>query len=287
MKKKISFSAQGQQANIGSMTIHRMLPNRYAEKVGPFVFLDHAAPTIQNTRFSSGTGAHPHRGIATLTYVIHGEVEHFDSLGNRKKVHSGGIQWMKAGTGLMHDEIMNYDSETENKLIHGFQFWINLPGKIKAEKPEYLAIEGSQVPQKALPENGGWIKVILGNYEELNASIPNYLFQFLYHISLQAGKVFSIEMENEVEVAALLAAQQAVINGEEFQSGKFVGFDKEAGTIEISNASNDTIEVLLFGGAPYTEPIVAEGPFVMNTSTEIVEAYRDFYEGKYGKMDNK
>ncbi|SDP07894.1 hypothetical protein SAMN05428975_0238 [Mucilaginibacter sp. OK268] len=287
MKKKISFSAQGRQADVGPMIIHRMLPNTYAQKVGSFVFLDHATPTLQKTRNSGGTGVHPHRGIATLTYIIHGEVEHFDSAGNRKTVHSGGIQWMKAGNGILHDELMNYDSNTDSKLTHGFQFWINLPAKIKAEKPDYLAVEGSEVPQKALPDSSGWIKVILGNYEDLNANIPNYLPQFLYHIHLQPGKTFSIKMENEVEVAALLLSQKVVINDALFQSGEFVEFDRESGTIEISNESNDDIDVLLFGGAPYTEPVVAEGPFVMNTPAEIVDAYRDFYTGKYGKIEAK
>lgn len=286
MKKKISFSTRGQQADIGPMIIHRMLANTYTQEVGSFVFLDHATPTLQKTRNNAGTGAHPHRGIATLTYIIDGEVEHFDSLGNRKTVHSGGIQWTKAGNGILHDEIMNYDSGTENKLTHGFQFWINLPGKIKAEKPEYLAIEGSQVPQKALPDGSGWIKVILGNYGELSASIPNYLPQFLYHIKLQPGNMFSIEMNNNMEVAALLPAG-AIINGTLFQSGELVEFDKEAGTIEINNTESHSIDVLLFGGAAYMEPVVAEGPFVMNTTAEVINAYRDFYSGKYGQIGDK
>jgi redox-sensitive bicupin YhaK (pirin superfamily) len=108
--------------------------------------------------------------------------EHFDSAGNYAKVHSGGVQWMQAGNGIIHDETLNYDSKKDSRLTHAFQFWINLPSKIKAEKPAYLAIDGNEVPQKILPTESGWIKIIVGTYEGLSSKIPNYLPQFLYHI---------------------------------------------------------------------------------------------------------
>lgn len=287
MKKKTSFTTQGQRADIGIMTIFRMLPNRYASKVGSFVFLDHIAPTLHKIPSKGGTGAHPHRGIATLTYIINGEGEHFDSTGNHQTIHSGGVQWMKAGNGIVHDETLNYDSKTESKLTHGFQFWINLPAKNKAEKPEYLAIQGDEVPQKELPNESGWLKVIAGKYEDLSSKIPNYLTQFLYHIHLEAGKEFSIEMESGIEVAAFLPLQNVTINDNKFSTGEFVEFDREAGEIQLKNTSGKPIDILLFGGEAYTEPVVAEGPFVMNSTAEIAEAYRDFYAGKYGEIKNQ
>jgi redox-sensitive bicupin YhaK (pirin superfamily) len=112
MKKKTSFSTKGQRADIGDLTIYRILANRYADAVGPFVFLDHLVPQIPSSSIKRGTGAHPHRGIATLSYIIEGEDEHFDSAGNYAKVYSGGIQWMKAGNGIIHDETLNIDSQT-------------------------------------------------------------------------------------------------------------------------------------------------------------------------------
>ena len=117
MKKKTSFSTQGNRADLGPLKIHRMLPNRYADKVGPFVFLDYVAPAIKETINKNGMGAHPHRGIATLTYILQGEVEHFDSAGNTGEIHSGGAQWMKAGNGIIHDENFNYDSQTDSRFI--------------------------------------------------------------------------------------------------------------------------------------------------------------------------
>ena len=284
MQKKISFSAQGQRADIGDITIYRMLPNRYADAVGPFVFLDHMGPLLPIKEMKTGTGAHPHRGIATLTYILNGEGEHYDSAGNHAMVRSGGIQWMKAGNGIIHDETVNPDSQTSNPYIHGFQFWINLPAKIKAEAPGYLSVQASEVPKQMLSDNKGWLKVIVGEYETLKSKIPNYSKQFLYHIHLEAGKQFSLESGTGLEYAALLPEQDAVINDTEFQKGDFIEFDREGGTIEINNNSDSAIDILLFGGEKYTEPIVAQGPFVMNTQQEIAQAYRDFHAGKYGEI---
>jgi redox-sensitive bicupin YhaK (pirin superfamily) len=287
MKKKISFSTKGQRADIGDMAVYRILANRYADAVGPFVFLDHIAPKIHTSAKKGGTGAHPHRGIATLSYILNGEDEHFDSAGNYAMVHSGGVQWMKAGNGIIHDETLNYDSRTDSKLTHAFQFWINLPSKIKNEKPEYLAIEGNDVPFKALPGESGWIKVIVGTFEELNSAIPNYSEQFLYHIHLEPGANFNIAIADKIEVAAYLPSRPPLVNDENFEAGDFIEFDRKAGDITFNNKQQEACDILLFGGESYQEPIVAEGPFVMNSSLEIADAYKDFFAGKYGKIDYK
>lgn len=288
MKKKISFSTRGQRADIGPHTIHRILPNRYAEAVGPFVFLDHIGPATHAADEpiqKNGNGAHPHKGIATLTYLLNGEEEHFDSKGNYGKVHSGGVQWMKAGNGIVHDGNFNVDSQASDRLTHGFQFWINLPSKNKAEAPQHLAIQASEVPQQKLGNNKGWLKVIAGEYEGLASRIPNYSSQFLYHIHLEAGKQFSIATKSGDEYAAFLPLQNAVINDTEFGKGEFIEFDRDEGVIEIRNDSGAAIDIILFGGEKYTEPIVAHGPFVMNSQAEISQAYREFHAGKYGEIN--
>ncbi|KGO95049.1 pirin family protein [Flavobacterium subsaxonicum] len=284
MKRKTIFSTQGQRADIGDLTIYRLLANRYAEAVGPFVFLDHIAPKLHSGIQDGGTGPHPHRGIATLSYILNGEDEHFDSAGNYAKVHSGGVQWMKAGNGILHDETLSYDSKTDSKLTHAFQFWINLPSAIKAQKPEYLAIQGNEVPQKAIAGQGGWIKVIIGEYEELQSVIPDYSTQFLYHIHLEAGKEFSLTLDGILEAAAFLPLKGATLNGSEFEAGDFIGFDTEGETITITNGQQQATDIIVFGGEPYREPIVAQGPFVMNSEAEIAIAFQDFYGGKYGQI---
>jgi len=287
MKKQISFSGRGQRADIGTTTIYRILPNRYADAVGPFVFLDHIASQNYRSLNNDSVGAHPHRGIATLSYIINGEDEHVDSAGNHARVSSGGIQWMKAGNGIIHDENLTNDPKTGSQLIHGFQFWINLPSEIKKERPEYLAIQNSEVPQKALPENRGWIKVIAGSYEELHSVIPDYSEQFLYHFHLEAGKQFTVTVDAEIEVAAFLPTQNATLNDTEFDAGDIAEFDRREGTIEMYNNSEVATDIILFGGERYNEPIVAKGPFVMNSELEIALAYKDFHAGKYGAMSER
>src|ERR1043165_9068149 len=166
MKKQISFSTRGYRADIGEYKINRILPNRYVDAVGPFVFLDHALPVKhapgEPRRKANGEGAHPHRGIATLTYMFNGEVVHLDSKGHFARVSSGGVQWMKAGNGIIHDEVVNPDPKTNDLLVHALQFWIDLPAKNKAEKPEYVPVMPWEVPQKKLDDSGSWLKMILG-----------------------------------------------------------------------------------------------------------------------------
>jgi redox-sensitive bicupin YhaK (pirin superfamily) len=285
MKREISFSGRGQRADIGDMIIYRILPNRYADAVGPFVFLDYIAPIVHSadeTGKKKGTGPHPHRGIATLTYVLNGEDEHFDSIGNQATVSSGGVQWMKAGNGIVHDENLTFDPALNDRLVHGFQFWINLPAVNKAESPQYLALQASEVPSKTLENQAGWVKIILGAYENMNSQIPNYSKQFLFHVHLEAGKQFTLPTDDESESAAFLPLNSAMINGTEFNSGEFIEFGRKGGTIEINNHTGSATDILLFGGEKYTEPIVAEGPFVMNSRHEIAQAYKDYFAGKYG-----
>src|SRR4030095_1210218 len=272
MKKAIINSTQGGRADIGSHVIHRMLPNRFAEAIGPFVFLDHIGPTkhaADEPVQKNGNGAHPHRGIATLTYIVSGEEEHFDSKGNYGKVHSGGVQWMKAGNGIVHDGNFNVDPETNDLLTHGFQFWINLPSVNKKEPAAHLAIQANEVPKKEFDNGEGWIKVIAGEYEGLASKIPNYSRQFIYHIRLEAGKTFSLATEKGLEYAAFLPEHLGIINDNKFMPGDLVAFDETEGNIEIENQGKVAIDIIVFGGEKYSEPIVAHGPFVMNTVKEI------------------
>lgn len=147
-----------------------------------------------------------------------------------------------------------------------------------------MGIQDNDVPQQLLADDKGWIKVVLGAYEHLKSRIPNYTEQFLYHIHLEGHQQFIVTFASATEVAAFLPTQNATLNEVLFSSGEFVEFDREAGDIVISNTSQDAIDILLFGGEHYSEPIVAQGPFVMNTNQEIAQAYNDFYEGKYGQI---
>jgi len=284
--KQITLTTRGHRADVGPYKVNRILPNRFVDAVGPFVFLDHLMPEKHNPGEErhevNGTGAHPHRGIATLTYVINGEADHNDSNGHHALVRTGGAQWMKAGNGIIHDESFNVDTVSGDLLTHGMQFWINLPAKNKAEKPDYLPVQANEIPKKDLASNG-WIKVIVGKYEGLTSKIPDYSKQFIYHIHIEPGKKFFLETEEGLEYAAFLPLTAATINADNYRQGEFISFDNNEGLIEFTG-SDEATDIILFGGEHYSEPIVAAGPFVMNTEHEISQAYNDFYNGKYGEI---
>lgn len=268
------------------MKIYRILPNPYIRAVGPFVFLDYLAPQQNNqTGKRPGIGAHPHRGIATLSYILHGVDRHFDSAGHIATVNAGGIQWMKAGNGVIHDETLVPDPNSPIDIIQGFQFWINLPGKNKLENPGYMAIQGAEVPQQQLASGAGWIKVIAGSYDTLQSKIPAYSAQFLYHIHLQPGGSFALNTNPAHEYALFLPEGEVMLNETNAYARRFYYFNLDNGEIKLHNLKDAATDILLFGGAPYTEPIIAEGPFVMNTHEQIAEAYHDFHAGKYGKIN--
>ncbi|WP_211237782.1 pirin-like C-terminal cupin domain-containing protein [Dyadobacter alkalitolerans] len=141
------------------------------------------------------------------------------------------------------------------------------------------------MPYKKLPNGKGSIKVIVGSFEDINSVIPSYSKQFLFHIHLEPGAVFDIDIADKLEVAAFLPERLGIINNEKFNAGDFVEFDRNEGSIEIENTNTEAIDILLFGGETYQEPIFAEGPFVMNSKLDIANAYRDYFNGRYGKID--
>jgi len=287
MLKQLSFISTGRHEDIGSLQIFRSLPNRYALAVGSFVFLDYF-PNLHEQSLSATenkeTGAHPHRGIATLTYLLSGSAEHFDSLGNHATVHSGGAQWMNAGNGIIHNEKISKDPLYPQINPHGFQFWINMPSRIKLQSPEYMSFQNDDIAKILLPNQAGYLKVIVGEYLGVVSSIPQYLPHFLYHIHLNQGQTWTISIPQGIECALFLVNAEILVNGQKIQMAEFAEFDREFGEINIQNDSNEPVDMLFFGGETYAEPIIAEGPFVMNSKSEIALAYKEYFAGKYGEI---
>ena len=270
------------------IAIVRSLPNSKMQAIGSIVFLDHVVEKTYEPKapeMPDGSFAHPHRGIATFSYLLKGGVHHLDSAGGEGVVYEGGIQWMNSGNGIIHDEFIPYDFQKTGGKFHALQFWLNLPAKQKAEQPFYMAIQAEDVPQANLP-NAGTLRILLGDYEGQSSKIPNYLEQFMYHIRLKEGKSVilptnknwqyglymvngSVNIENTIEVS-----QKEVAELSDFDD-----------TIHLKNKGDEPIDIMFFGGKPYTEPMISYGPFIMNTQKEIAMAYTDFQKGKYGEID--
>ena len=291
IKQKIRFSLHGQFARLDGIEVQRVLPNELARAIGPFVFIEHILsykePLNELHKGLVDNCSNPCRGIATLTYVLAGEVEHWDSIGNHEKLSSGGIHWTNAGKGIVRHEAIRPELRVTSPDVSVLRFWVNLPSIQKSGKPEYLSFQSNEIPKKKLDGIAGWIKILSGEYGNAMAEIPRYSKEFLYHIHLEAEKQFSLTTDHAIEYAVFLPSDRAVVNDTEFQAGKLVVFDSDGEIIEINNRSETAIDIILFGGQLYTEPIVSDGFLVMNTPHEITQAYNDYYDGKYGQIEPK
>lgn len=285
--KQIVQHYKGKQESVGSATIFRTIPSHTVQSVGSIIFLDHFPDEFVEPREPSlpdGSFAHPHRGIATFSYILEGEMQHYDSRGNRGIVDAGGIQWMNAGNGIVHDEQPSPEFQQKGGPLHGFQLWINLPAKIKAHDPEYVHLKGANVPEYTF-ENGIRLRVLVGEYQQVKSPIPTYTNHFIYHLVIGQGKSVMINTNPDQEYAAHLARGQVLINDETLEPKEMIVFSNDEGNIQVVNQSNMAADLLLFGGELLDEKIVPYGPFVMNSLAEIQEAYRDFEAGNYGSIN--
>jgi redox-sensitive bicupin YhaK (pirin superfamily) len=288
MEKAIVNTYGGINSKVGDLLVNRLLPNRYTQAVGPFVFLDHLYPTVQEPQTPtrpSGQFAHPHRGIATFSYIFSGALEHFDSNGQHGIVEAGGAQWMNAGKGIIHDEHFSPDFQARGGIMHGLQFWINLPAKNKAEAPDYMAVHANAIPEVVLPNDAGLMRIVIGACGDNKSPVKTFSEQFLYHIKLSPKSSFTYDTKVHLEYAAFVPADEVSINGNPISKSEILIFNKDAGTITFTNNNITEVDIVLFGGETYTEEIYAEGPFVMNSRLEIAHAYRDFFNGDYGKIN--
>ncbi|WP_224994757.1 pirin family protein [Cesiribacter sp. SM1] len=290
MEKTIITSTYGTRAKVAHLEVNRLLSNRYTQAVGPFVFLDHLLPSQQAPKIPqapTGEFAHPHRGIATFTYLFSGSLEHYDSNGNHGIVEAGGAQWMKAGNGVIHDENPSPQFQLEGGTLHALQFWINLPAKNKAESPEYLALHPQNVPQLVLPNNAGTLRIIIGTFEDKTSPVKTYSKQFLYHLQLKAGASFTLDTRAGWEYAAFIPQEEVISNSSPHGNSELLVFSPDEAPVIFSNPGAALADIMLFGGEPYREPMVAQGPFIMNSRLEIAEAYEDYFNGRYGQIEYK
>jgi redox-sensitive bicupin YhaK (pirin superfamily) len=290
MKRKVRFCIQNQYAWADGMAVQRILPNETIQAIGPFVLLEHIFSCEQtfNELYQTVAGKYsrPHRGITVLTYMLSGEVEHIDSLGNHEKLSSGCAHWIKTGRGIVLDEVISAETRIGSPNVSVIRFWINLPSKYKSGEPEYVSLPAIDIPKQILTHETGWVKILSGEFENMIAKPPCYSKQFLYHIHLEAGKQCSITTGVDLECAAFLLTNGAVVNDMECEAGELIGFGSGGALIETNNNSKTAVDIILFGGEPYHEPIVTEGAFVMNTPHEITQAYNDYYDGKFGDIDD-
>ena len=278
----------GVNAKVGELLVNRLLPDHALRSIGHFVFLDHLYPSRHQAKppqAPTGEFAHPHRGIATFTYLFSGSLEHYDSNGQHGIVEAGGAQWMKAGHGVIHDENPSPRFQAEGGVLHAVQFWINLPARVKAEAPEYLALHPEDIPTVDLPADAGRLRIVIGSFGDATSPVKTFSQQFLYHLQLNPKSSFTWTTKPGLQYAAFVPGEAVLVNGTSYGQSEMLVVEPGETALTFTNTSISPTDVLLFGGESYTEPMVAQGPFVMNSHEEIAQAYQDFFAGKYGHIE--
>lgn len=255
----------------------------FTQDISPFLMFDYAAPReFEATAEKRGVGPHPHRGFETVTIAFQGEVEHGDSVGNRGVIGPGDVQWMTAASGIIHEEFLSTEFLKRGGVLEMVQLWVNLPAKFKMIEPKYQPILSRDIPVVQLPDNAGTLRVIAGEYAGAQGTASTYSPVNLWDIKLTAGKTVELSVPEKHNNMLFVRQGKLEIEGEEIAAADLAIMRREGTRITLK-ALEDT-GLLLMGGEPIVEPIVASGPFVMNTEQEIRIAMMDYQSGRMGQM---
>jgi redox-sensitive bicupin YhaK (pirin superfamily) len=250
----------------------------------PFLLLDYAGPMeFSATAERRGVGEHPHRGFETVTIVYAGEVEHRDSSGGGGKIGPGDVQWMTAGSGLVHEEFHGREFARRGGLFEMVQLWVNLPAKDKMAPPRYQGITSAEIPTVTLPKGGGTVRIIAGELAGAKGPAETFTPLHVWDLRLEGGGRANLALPDGYTTAFVVLRGAVRINDSEEVRAAEVGlFDRKGERIGIECVNDAT--ALLLCGEPIDEPIVGFGPFVMNDAAEIRRAQMDYESGKMGDL---
>lgn len=256
--------------------------DRLGRLVSPFLLLDYAGPAeFEPTPKQRGVGEHPHRGFETVTVVYEGEVSHRDTSGSGGTIGPGDVQWMTAGSGVMHEEFHSTAFARSGGRFKVAQLWVNLPAAQKMTAPRYQAITASQIPVVDLPERVGTLRVIAGRYGDALGPANTFTELNVWDATLVPGQFTLPVPEGHHTIIAVLEGDVAVPGGE-LVDGDSAVFGGQGGGIELTVRAPTTL--LVMTGVPIDEPIAGYGPFVMNTREEIIQAFEDVNAGRFGRL---
>ncbi|MBN2443354.1 MAG: pirin family protein [Spirochaetales bacterium] len=277
--------------------LRRVFGNQHAPEFDPFLLLDDFS-SHNPDHYLKGFPWHPHRGIETITYVMEGEVEHGDSIGNKGVISSGDVQWMTAGSGIVHQEM---PKGTKDGVLRGCQLWANLPASRKMMNPRYRDVVSSQIPEVTL-DNGIRIKIICGEVNKTKGPVQDVVIDPEYlDVTVPGRTDFAHDIPRGYTVFAYVFQGKACFQPEcdlneypvqgssyfDFQWEHLIGKDslvlyEDKGTIHIST-EDEGVRFLLISGKPINEPVAWYGPIVMNTQEELRIAFNEYQEGTFIK----
>lgn len=253
-------------------------------RMSPFFLLDYNALTEFPPREEPfGVGPHPHRGFETVTIAYKGKVAHHDSRGGGGVIGEGDVQWMTAGSGLLHKEYHEQEYNRQGGPFQMVQLWVNLRAKDKMTEPKYQAITNAEMGRVKLP-GGGEVEIIAGEFAGVKGPASTFSPVHLYNLKLKKGETLELDYPAGYTTAILAIEGSAKFNGAETLATDHLAlFEREGEHITVT-AVEDSV-LLVMSGEPLNEPIAQYGPFLMNTQEEIAQAIRDFQSGKFGRLD--
>ncbi|MDZ5014932.1 pirin family protein [Clostridium perfringens] len=253
------------------------------ERLSPFLLLDYNAPYyFKPSETRLGVGAHPHRGFETVTIAYDGKVEHHDNKGNHGIIGPGDVQWMTAASGIMHKEYHETEFSKNGGIFHMVQLWVNLPKDKKMIEPKYQPLLKEEMGILKLDNDKGEISIIAGEVNGVKGPANTFTNINLYNINLKNYGNTTLSEPKNFNTAILILKGEAKVNEDKIcKEGDFIIFDNVEGEILLESLTEESL-FLVLSGEPINEPVVSHGPFVMNTLGEILDAYEDFRNNKFG-----
>jgi quercetin 2,3-dioxygenase len=261
----------------------------FSPENSPFLMLDYgASKNFEPSKNQRGVGSHPHRGFETVTIALKGKIEHHDSRGNHGIIGEGDVQWMTAGSGILHQEYFEKGFNSSGGELQMIQLWVNLPAVDKMSEPKYQEITKSHIP--VIAKDGFEIKVIAGEFGYTKGPATTHTPINVWIIDLEISKKLKTKSEKYLELnfdpedntIILVLEGSITINGTLVPKSNLVKFNHDGSLIKL-NSKNDC-KFLVLSGTPINEPIAHYGPFVMNTKAELIQAVDDFNDGKFGDL---
>lgn len=273
--RAILKTVRGQNTTDGAgVNLVRVLGRRDVKDFDPFLMLD-SFDSTDPADYIAGFPMHPHRGIETITYLISGKIEHEDSLGNKDVICAGESQWMTAGSGIMHQEM----PKASDRML-GLQLWLNLPRKEKMDKPTYLSITNDMIP--TVQSGNSNIRVLSGHFEDTVGVTPHHIPATIYDVEVPRGEEIKLSTHSDETVFVFLLEGDALINGQAIPSKTAVLFDK-GDFITVAAHPENTLRFMFISGRPLNEPIAWGGPIVMNTQSELNQAFDELRRNSFIK----
>jgi redox-sensitive bicupin YhaK (pirin superfamily) len=257
-----------------------------AEMMSPFLLLDYAAPAeFPPSERRRGVGAHPHRGFETVTIVYQGDLEHRDSAGNHGSIGPGDVQWMTAGSGVLHEEKHGPHLAAEGGTIEMVQLWVNLPARSKMTPPRYQDLLAAKIPKVALPQDAGTVRVVAGAFGDAQGPAHTFTPIQVWDLRIREGATFEAAFPEGHTLAVFFLHGRGEVN-EVVELGPAELAVLERGGERLKVSARAAVRALVLSGEPIAEPVVGYGPFVMNTEAEIRQAITDFQGGRMGRLDD-